>query len=49
MRIPVVIDCDPGIDDTIAICLANSSDKLDIKAITLLPAIQLLNIHLKMH
>lgn len=34
MRIPIVIDCDPGIDDTIALCLANSSDKLDIKAVT---------------
>ena len=34
MRVPVVIDCDPGIDDAIAICLAQSSHNLDIKAIT---------------
>lgn len=33
-RIPVIIDTDPGIDDFFALMLANSSDKLDIKAIT---------------
>jgi pyrimidine-specific ribonucleoside hydrolase len=33
-RIPVIIDTDPGIDDFFALMLANSSDKLDIKAVT---------------
>ncbi|HIV87975.1 MAG TPA: nucleoside hydrolase [Candidatus Pygmaiobacter gallistercoris] len=30
---PVVIDCDPGVDDTLAICLAASRPELDIRAI----------------
>ena len=30
---PVVIDCDPGVDDTLAICLAASHPELDIRAI----------------
>lgn len=34
MTIPVIIDTDPGMDDAIAIFLAFSSDKLDIKALT---------------
>ena len=34
-RRPIIIDTDPGVDDTIAIMLANANrDKLDIKAIT---------------
>lgn len=34
MRIPIIIDTDPGVDDAIAIFLANSCDKFDIKAVT---------------
>lgn len=33
-KIPIVIDCDPGADDTVAIILANASDKLDLLALT---------------
>ena len=33
-KIPIIIDTDPGIDDFLAIMLAKSSSKLDIKAIT---------------
>lgn len=33
-RIPIIIDCDPGLDDTYAIMLANSSNKLDVRGVT---------------
>lgn len=33
-KLPIIIDCDPGCDDTIALLLAFASDKLDIKGIT---------------
>ena len=32
-KLPVIIDCDPGHDDVIAITLALSSDKLDVRGI----------------
>jgi pyrimidine-specific ribonucleoside hydrolase len=33
-KIPVIIDCDPGHDDAIALLIALASDKLDIKGVT---------------
>jgi inosine-uridine nucleoside N-ribohydrolase len=32
--IPVVIDCDPGIDDALALCLAFASPELDVLAVS---------------
>ena len=32
-KIPVIIDTDPGVDDFLALTLANTSDKLDIRGI----------------
>ncbi|KXL53285.1 pyrimidine-specific ribonucleoside hydrolase RihA [Anaerotignum neopropionicum] len=33
-RFPVIIDCDPGVDDTAALLLASRMDELDIRGIT---------------
>ncbi|WP_408008382.1 nucleoside hydrolase [Pseudalkalibacillus sp. A8] len=40
MKVPVIIDCDPGIDDVMALLLAFSSEDLDIKLITTEPGNQ---------
>jgi pyrimidine-specific ribonucleoside hydrolase len=42
-NIPVIIDCDPGIDDVMALLLAFSSEDLDIKLITTEPGNQTQN------
>lgn len=34
MKRPVIIDCDPGTDDTIALVMAFAAEELDIKAVT---------------
>ncbi len=34
MRKPIIIDCDPGHDDAIALMMAFGSDKLDVKLVT---------------
>ena len=33
-KIPVIIDCDPGLDDVIALIMAFANEKLDVKAVT---------------
>lgn len=46
-KIPIILDCDPGHDDAIAIILALASKKLDVKAITAVNGNQTLNKTLK--
>ena len=41
-RTPVIIDCDPGLDDVIALIMAFANDKLDVKAITVVAGNQTL-------
>ncbi|WP_439555001.1 nucleoside hydrolase [Dyadobacter sp.] len=33
-KLPVIIDCDPGLDDALMLMLAFGSDQLDVKAVT---------------
>ncbi len=33
-KIPVIIDCDPGLDDVVALLMAGRNDKIDLKAVT---------------
>jgi pyrimidine-specific ribonucleoside hydrolase len=41
-KIPIIIDCDPGHDDTIALALACASEKLDLRAVTVVAGNQTL-------
>ncbi len=41
-RIPVIIDCDPGLDDVIALIMAFASEKLDVKGVTVVAGNQTL-------
>lgn len=43
-KIPVIIDCDTGIDDIIAFAVALSSEKLDIKGVTTVAGNQTLDL-----
>lgn len=47
MKKPVIIDCDPGHDDAIALLLAFASDVLDVKAVTTVAGNQTLEKTLK--
>lgn len=40
---PIIIDCDPGHDDAIALVLAFASEKLDVKAVTIVGGNQTLD------
>lgn len=42
MKKPVIIDCDPGHDDAIALLLAFASEKLDVQAVTIVAGNQTL-------
>ena len=33
-KIPVIIDCDPGVDDTLALMLANQIETFELLAVT---------------
>lgn len=33
-KIPVIIDCDPGLDDIVALLMAGRNEKIDLKAVT---------------
>jgi len=42
MKKPIIIDCDPGLDDAIAIFMASANDNFDIRAITAVAGNQIL-------
>ncbi|MDR2663900.1 MAG: nucleoside hydrolase [Treponema sp.] len=41
-KIPIIIDCDPGHDDAVALAVACASEKLDIRAVTVVAGNQTL-------
>ena len=42
-KIPVIIDCDPGLDDAVALFMAGANEKIDIKAVTVVAGNQTLD------
>lgn len=42
-KIPVIIDCDPGLDDAVALLMAGANEKIDIKAVTVVAGNQTLD------
>lgn len=43
-KIPVIIDCDPGLDDAVALILAGRDERIDLKAVTVVGGNQTLEI-----
>lgn len=43
-KIPVIIDCDPGLDDGVGLILAGQSENIDLKAVTVVGGNQTLEI-----
>lgn len=43
-KIPVIIDCDPGLDDAVALILAGKNEIIDLKAVTVVGGNQTLEI-----
>lgn len=41
-KIPVIIDCDPGLDDVVALLMACADERLDVKAVTVVAGNQTL-------
>lgn len=41
-KIPVIIDCDPGLDDAVALLMAGRNENIDIKAVTVVAGNQTL-------
>ena len=48
MKRKIIIDCDPGIDDSLALMLALSSDDIEVIGITIVSGIHLYKWALKM-
>lgn len=43
-KIPLIIDCDPGLDDAVALILAGKDERIDLKAVTVVGGNQTLDI-----